>query len=476
MSLTLKKIKRLEAKAKQKTQKQNFQDESLVVPESWADFARLTKIRSGGNVINFNPYPYQEKLVDLMLGRSILVVKGRQLGCSEVVCNFMLWRAASNSGYLGVVFSKNQTDTSLLARRMRRMIEGVGLKTTTDNLQDIELTTGGRILFKNSKPDSARGIESVVDVFFDEFAFIESAKEIFDAIAPAQQMLGNKARAIVVSTPNGKSGHYWDLLSTGNGNRDIESICESASKGEIEPFQWWVDSGGWAKVIVHWRSHPIYGSNPNFLQEVHEKQKLSWETIKQEYDLSFQESETNYFSADIVRRCVRGELEEAQPKTIYFIGVDPAFGGDDYCCAVVLKYCENESFSVVAFYRKRRQTSEYNLYHIQELIDKYSFVICGVETNSGGKIYYEELLKNSGFAPKIYAIRTTNDSKPAMLDRLKLLLEREKLLIPPDCPLINELLSFRCKGDRLGAAQGAYDDFVMATCFALAAAAEENFL
>lgn len=291
----------------------------FVVPNHWSDFARMVQIRSGGNVKRFNPYPYQEQLVNLMLERSVIIVKSRQMGVSETITCFLLWRACLNPGYLGLVFSKTQADSSLLARRMKRMIASLGLETATENLSDIEIRGHGRILFRNSKPDSARGIESVVDCFLDELAFIETGKDVYDALAPAMQMVGDKARVFAVSTPNGKNGFFWDLLTAGNGDRDIELLCNQASVGEGEPFQYWVDSGGWAKTLLHWRAHPVYGGNPNFLQEVHEKQKLSLETIDQEYNLSFIESATNVFSADLIRANAIGAYEEPQKNGCFFL-------------------------------------------------------------------------------------------------------------------------------------------------------------
>jgi hypothetical protein len=260
------------------------QKTTIKIPDNWLDFARMLKIRSGGVIVNFEPFDYQIKLVDMMLARSVCVAKSRQLGVSETVSSLMLWRAAKEEGYLGLVFSKTQGDTGLIARRMRRMINSIGLTTVTDNLQDIELSTGGRILFRNSKPDAARSIESVVDVFWDESGFVDELAEIRAAVAPTQQMVGDKAREFMVSTPNGKQGVYWDTLNESNGFVDIEEEIRTAAD---EPYKEWVDSGGWGKVLIHWKAHPIYGGNPNFLQEIHERKKLSWDTIEREYNLSF---------------------------------------------------------------------------------------------------------------------------------------------------------------------------------------------
>lgn len=467
MALTQAKLRQIEKRIQAKNKKQDKLTNQLQVPTNWADFARMVKIRSGGDVKPFNPYPYQIALVELMLQRSVCVCKSRQLGISETITCFMLWRACQNSGYLGLVFSKTQTDSSLLARRMKRMIASLGLKTTTENLSDIEIEGYGRILFRNSKPDSARGIESVVDVFLDELAFLETGKEVYDALAPAMQMVGDKARVFAVSTPNGRSGFYWSLLNNGNQGRDVELICSQASKGTAEPFQYWVDDGGWGKVLIHWKCHPFYGSNPNFLEEIHQKQKLSWVTINQEYNLSFTESESAVFGADIIRQCAIGILEtEVDKEAEYYLGLDTSTTGEDYCVAIILKY-KNDSYSVVHIYRKRQQTSEYHLYQIGELINKYNPKVAAVEVTGGvGTLYLENLSKQFKRI-SFEAIRTTGDSKPAMISSLQLALESEKLEFPKASPITEELLNFRRVGKKLQAANSKCDDCVMSLSFAL---------
>jgi len=464
--ITLSKIKTLEKKLKQRAKLERT--EVLVIPDNWVEFARMTKIRSAGNVVFFNPFEYQIKLVELMLEHSVCVVKSRQLGISETILCFMLWRACRNPGYLGLVFSKTQTDSSLLARRMKRMIESLGLKTATENLSDIEIKGLGRILFRNSKPDSARGIESVVDVFLDELAFLETAKEVYDALAPAQQMVGDKARVFAVSTPNGKSGFYWDLLANANGDKDIELMCSQVSKSEAAPFQHWIDSGGWGKVLIHWKAHPVYGSRQDFLKQIHEKQKLTWATIEQEYNLNFQESDVNYFSADVIRACANGSYEEYEKSSDYFIGIDTATTGDDYGVCVVLKKDNSGIFSLVHLYRKRRESSEYHIYQMSNIIDTYKPQIVAIETTGGTGVIYLENLSKFKKSSSFEAIRTTGDSKPAMLDRVKLLLEQRKFIYPANCPIVDEMLNFKRDGKRLEAGQGKHDDVIMSCAFALA--------
>jgi hypothetical protein len=91
------------------------------VPSVWLDFARMCKIRSGTQFINFEPYFYQKELVDLIEARKFTcIAKTRQLGISELICNYFVWKALRNSGYVAVILSKNQSDTSALAKRVKK--------------------------------------------------------------------------------------------------------------------------------------------------------------------------------------------------------------------------------------------------------------------------------------------------------------------------------------------------------------------
>lgn len=269
--------------------------------EDWVKFVQGATIRSS-SLTNFNPYDYQIEMINEMISRSIVVCKSRQTGVSETISSWMLFRAFIDPGYLGLVFSKTQDDTSLIARRVRRMINSLGIETHTDNLQDIELVGGGRLLFRNSLPDRSRGIESVHEIFWDEAGFCPLFEETRAAISPAQEMIGENAREFVVSTSNGKRWGYWELLNSGQSN--IEGIITKVITGELPPFHKWVDSDGWGKLLIHWKAHPIYGRKIDFLQDIHEKRKLSWDTINREYNMSFESSVSNaaikYFSTDCV--------------------------------------------------------------------------------------------------------------------------------------------------------------------------------
>ena len=174
---------------------------------TWADFARQCTIRSGSSFVPFDPYQYQLEIVQLIESRRFIIIcKTRQMGLSELVCNYFLWKALSDPAFCGVVFSKTQADTSNLAKRIKRSIfdfiatDRIHLEPA--NLTDISILGGDRLMFMNSSPAGVRGAELVSHVLLDEHAFSESPQQIFDAMLPTLEMVGESSRVILCSTPN----------------------------------------------------------------------------------------------------------------------------------------------------------------------------------------------------------------------------------------------------------------------------------
>ena len=163
---------------------------------------------------------------------------------------------------------------------------------------------------------------------------------------------------------------------------------------------------------------------------------------------------------------MKGEYESPVEKATYLLGIDCSGIGEDYTAVVVLKKLGNK-LSLVKLYRKRKETSDYHIYQIRQIINEYKPQTVAIEVTGGtGQVYLEQLSKAH---PKIAfeTIKTTRDTKPTMVDRLKLALEKGELSYPAKCPLVDELLSFRREGRKLQAASGKHDDVLMATCFAI---------
>jgi hypothetical protein len=428
----------------------------------------------------FDAYPHQKILSQLMdRYTNIDVIKSRQLGLTQAVLSKFLHRACLSRAYSSMAFMRSGEDASALSRRGRMMLESLescGIKAENDNVGHLRLAGKGEIYFKNSSREGSRSYDSVQDFLFDEAAFSENIGSIYSASTPSSALAGNNTTKLVISTPSSKSGWYWQKISTNNGGRDVEELCQLVAEGtlyrEIPGVFWWIDELGGVKLILHWRCHPVYSQNPDYLKYRQQQDQTDWETILREYDLRFIDSAVSVFSADLVSLNAVGTYEQDRNNSAsYFIGIDPNFGGNDFCCAPVLRW-DGQVFRIVDFYRKRKESSDYNIFYLRELIEKWQPERVGVEVNGGGKIYLEQLVK---WFPSIefVEVRTSESSKPLMVSRLKLALERESFIFPADCPLKDELLTFRQQGKRLEAPPGKHDDFIMGSAIALTAANQE---
>jgi len=282
------------------------QNSLKTIPKSFSEFCSLINIRSGTKITKFHLYPYQVVLSQCIAeNQSTIVVKPRQMGITETIGALFLHKACLNPGYAAVVLSRSQSDTSNIAKRVRRMLDSIPdfAVAENDNLQRIKIKNGGELFFRQSTPDGCRGLESISDIFFDEWAFVKDADRIFDSAIPTTSACGNDARIIMVSTPNGRSGFYWDTLTRGESN-DIETIIDHIRQGRTEPVKHWIDSNGWCKYICHWKAHPVYSKNPNYLEDIGSKFKLSNQVVNQEFDLCFTESNDGVFSLDSINRAL----------------------------------------------------------------------------------------------------------------------------------------------------------------------------
>jgi hypothetical protein len=303
MGMSLARIKRIEKRIKNRNQTQSTK---LKVPENWQDFAALCTIRSGGNMVSFQPYPYQILLSDLMDKYSnIVVIKSRQLGITQAATSKFLHRACLNPAYSAMSFMRNAEDASALSRRVRQMLAGLAdyVDPANDNVGYLKLAGLGEMYFKNSSKEGSRSYDSVQYFLFDESAFSENIESIYAASSPSSAMAGDNTTKLIVSTPSAKSGWYWSKLSENNGDIDIEQACKSVAGGELYRDMvgayWFVDEAGTVKLILHWRCHPIYSQKDDYLGYRKQQDSTDDEVVLREYDLRFIDSAVSVFSSDL---------------------------------------------------------------------------------------------------------------------------------------------------------------------------------
>ena len=441
-------LKTLEVEiAKRKAQSARFDPNQkftdLPKVDEWWKFAPKTFIRTSGTVAAFEPYEYQKDLIQSINDHAnTIVLKSRQTGISETVCNYLLCRALTERGFAAVVFSKTQTDASELGRRVRSMansIKGENIKFLTDSNIQLAFEGRGTLYFLPATPRAARGIPSCSALFLDEAAFLDGADEIYTAALPTLSMVGEAAKVIVVSTPATEFDFYGRL--------------------------WYGDEGDWNKVQIHYSQHPVYGKDPDWAEKTRKSRRMSLMSWNTEYECIFGQTDATIFPPALVDRCSTGQWRECGSiGRDYVMGIDPNGGGTDYFTAMVVDVTE-EPNEVVAMYRENGRSTEYSLQHVAELIENFQPKRTVIEKNGLGTPIAEALTLN---LPS-YSIDTFNTSRPSKItatDRVLYLMENGKLIFPEGV-IATELKAFR--QDETGkreAAPGFNDDTVMSLAFA----------
>ncbi|MCC5611073.1 hypothetical protein LC612_31060 [Nostoc sp. CHAB 5834] len=461
-------------------------DTKIEIPDSWADFARKTDIKTTGGIRKFIPYGYQLELVKILEQYpSAYVLKSRQLGISETVVSYMTYNALKSRGYTGLVFSRFGEDSAALGERSKLALESYGVKLDKSNASHIMIKGGGDLKLLNSSENGSRGTPSVSHCLYDEAAFNERLKGIREATLPSQSLLGSRAREWFVSTPDSPSGYYYELINRGN-TEEIEETARKVVEGTYPPFYWYIDQNGNAKVFIHFKAHPEYSQNKNFLIEKKEKHGFDEAKLRREYNLAFTSPANEYFTREELKLCHRDNLKIKRGVSgdVYIGALDPNNGGKDYTVFSIWRV-KNGTFSKVFGYRANFQNMEYHLEKINALILRFSNMVLIVESNAHGKNWFDKLF-DAYPSKTIYECNITANNKEAYIHRLKYHIESQKIFIEPTDKFNLDALNLRqteitnlvtgALSYRYAARDGANDDEIMAASIMLEAASRKGWI
>jgi len=143
-----------------------------------------------------------------------------------------------------------------------------------DNRTSLATAEGSRIVSLPSSEGTVRGYAHVDLIVEDEAARVPD--ELYRAIRPMLAVSGG--RLILMSTPFGRRGHFWEE---------------------------WTRGEGWERVLV--RAEECPRISPDFLRQ--ERLSLGDLWYRQEYACEFVEDETQVFSDDWIRRAITSEVK-----------------------------------------------------------------------------------------------------------------------------------------------------------------------
>ncbi|MEL6853806.1 MAG: hypothetical protein AAFO83_01705 [Cyanobacteria bacterium J06607_13] len=260
--------------------------------DEWMEFASRCSIISGRDVIPFIPFDYQVLDFNLLeKNAGMCVGKTRQLGFTEARANRCLFKASKSPAYRAALFSLTGDDTAKVAERTKLMaMSNPDIEVEKANSRELKVAGGGAVYFRTSTAESGRGLPSLSELVFDEWGFLrdDQARSIYGAVTPAQAMVGDAARTSMICTPPRKhNGQYMEVLLGDNSDRDVFELARAMREGRADPVQHWVDDGGWVKLLLHWRAHPVYSKRKDYLIVTKRKFKLDEVTLQREHNLNY---------------------------------------------------------------------------------------------------------------------------------------------------------------------------------------------
>lgn len=203
----------------------------------------------------------------------------RQAGKTTVAALMALHRVLYFPGSLVLIVSPSLRQSSEM---FRRVMHYYNMLPDADSLSSperesalrVEFSNGSRVLSLPGQESTLRGYSSVDLLIADEAARIPD--ELYYSVRPMLAVSGG--RLIVISTPYGKRGFFYDI---------------------------WTNDKGWEKIMITADDCPRIPRE--FLQE--EKASMPTHWFLQEYYCQFIDTEYSVFPADFVRQLISADVE-----------------------------------------------------------------------------------------------------------------------------------------------------------------------
>ena len=308
-----------------------------------------------------------------------------------------------------------------------------------ENKNNSELT----IKFKNGSlwqlggadnPDSWRGTNPI-DVVFDEYS--EMKEDIWNAII-RPVLASNNGTATFIFTPKG-TNHAWKIFQ-----------YAKANKGK-----YW-----------DWFFYTIKDTHAISEEELEEARKTMPEAMyKQEFLCEFLENAGQVFRR--IKENIHEDELDIQPEKSFTLGVDLAKYND----FTVLTPFDLNTGKVGRLERFNQIDWNLQKARIEATARRYNNARVKLDSTGLGDPIYDDLRKQ-GLNLDEKPFKFTEISRAQILNNLAILLEQDKIKIPKDENLINELMSFQYKVGEKGrikavAPDNMHDDTVMSLALAV---------
>ena len=421
--------------------------------------------------IPFHTFPFQDDcLIAFSENRFNVVVKSRQLGLSTLSAAYAVWMALFRKDKTILVIATKLAVAQNFIKKVKVALHAIPrwmwiTEITAKNTQAVEFSNGSVIKAVPTSEDAGRS-EALSLLIVDEAAFIRNFDELWKGLYPT---LSTGGRAIVVSTPNGTGGQYYD-------------IYHGAIANENE----------FNAVKLPWDVHP----ERNNAWFENESRNLNKQQIAQELLCDFQASGETFLATEDIEKLkmqIKTPLEVWGPDNAiwvwkyvldghqYIISADVSRGdGADYSTFHVIDTTESE---VVAEFKGKIPPDQF-AYLLVEAARRYSEATICPENNTYGyavlmklqEIGYRELyfakekdkfdvLYGTGAISKA-GFNTNAQSRSKILTKLEEVIRNNKVAIYSS-RTVNEFKTFIWNNGKAQAQRGKNDDLIISLAIGL---------
>lgn len=365
----------------------------------------------------------------------ITVLSKRQCGKSVCMELLLLYAALSKQSTSICVSPKLEQSRKIFNDICKILRRTPLISRKNETLLNIELINGSQILFKSAEQkDTLRGYTVSGVLCIDEAAFIND-DVFYELLLPWTNV--HQASIVLTSTPKFKQGFFYENYMRGL-NEEKGNITIDWGKFDTSKYL------SKEKLEMYRQQMPKSAFISEFLGQFCDADSLVFGDFK---------------------GCIKENKFNPNYEVIMSIDWGSGSGQDD-TAITLLQYIDGKVVVLCVFYFNNLKVKD-TILEIKKLVDKYKVSNIIVEKNSIGKIYFDVMCEEfDSYDITITTFVTTNNSKNKIINELVLDFEQNKIEIPNDKKLINELSFFESSITKnnnvtFNAKIGQHDDLVI---------------
>jgi hypothetical protein len=191
----------------------------ITIPKDFGEFNKLIGLpKHPRTKKETRLFQYELDVFDLLNKyRWLLINKARKIGISEIVLRIITFKCFSDyAGYQIMLVAGNRVQhAQRLMRRFQKLFDNISEEIADKTADRLILKNGTEVIAHPSNDTALRGLENVKCIFLDEAAHfnIINDQDVYNALEP--NLSNTDGDFIIVSTPNGKRGMFYDLWTDG---------------------------------------------------------------------------------------------------------------------------------------------------------------------------------------------------------------------------------------------------------------------